>query len=57
LPLRSVTPDYFKLLGLRLIDGRDFRSTDNSKSLNVAVVNQAFADRYLPQAHPIRKKI
>src|SRR2546426_1218134 len=28
IPLRSVTPDYFKLLRLRLIDGRDFRSTD-----------------------------
>ncbi len=27
LPLRAVTPDYFKLMGMALIEGREFRST------------------------------
>jgi putative ABC transport system permease protein len=31
LPLRSVTPGYFNLLGLTILDGRDFRSTDARK--------------------------
>ena len=48
LPLRAVTPDYFKLMGMALMDGREFRSTDDDKAPKVAIVNQAFADRYFP---------
>ena len=48
LPLRSVTPDYFKLIGEPLLDGREFRPTDDDKAPHVAIVNQAFADRYFP---------
>src|SRR5207245_7686706 len=40
LPLRAVTPDYFKLMGVALIEGRKFRSTDDDKSPQVAIVNQ-----------------
>jgi len=57
IPLRSVTPGYFKLLGLGISEGRDFRSTDTRKAPNVAVVNQALADRYYPKANPIGKKL
>jgi putative ABC transport system permease protein len=57
LPLRSVTPDYFQLLGLAISEGRDFRSTDTSKAPSVAVVNQSLADRYFPHANPIGKKL
>src|SRR6185312_11889022 len=48
LPLRAVTPDYFKLMSMALIDGRDFRSTDDEKAPAVAIVNQAFTRRYFP---------
>jgi putative ABC transport system permease protein len=57
LPLRAVTEDYFKLMGVALLGGRDFRSSDEGKALNVAVVNQAFADRYFPNANAIGRKI
>jgi len=57
LPLRSVTQDYFKLLGLPILNGRDFRSTDIRNAPNVAVINQALADRYFPGANPIGKKL
>jgi putative ABC transport system permease protein len=57
LPLRSVTQDYFKLLGLPILDGRDFRSTDIRNAPNVAVINQALANRYFPGANPIGKKL
>jgi putative ABC transport system permease protein len=56
LPLRSITPDYFKLLSLPILAGREFRSTDDRKSPNVAIVNQAFADRYFPHGNPVGKK-
>jgi putative ABC transport system permease protein len=56
LPLRAVTPDYFKLMGMALRDGREFRSSDDDKAPNVAIVNQAFADRYFPQGSAIGRK-
>lgn len=53
LPLRAVTPDYFKLIGMALVEGREFRSTDDNKAPNVAIVNQAFVERYFPQQNPV----
>jgi putative ABC transport system permease protein len=57
LPLRAVTEDYFKLMGVAMLGGRGFRSSDEGKTLNVAIVNQAFADRYFPHANAIGRKI
>ncbi|HTF43330.1 MAG TPA: ABC transporter permease, partial [Terriglobales bacterium] len=56
LPLRAVTPDYFKLMGMALMEGREFRSTDDNKAPNVAIVNQAFARHYFPPGNAIGKK-
>jgi putative ABC transport system permease protein len=56
LPLRAVTPDYFKLMGLALLDGRKFRSSDDDKAPNVAIVNQAFTHRYFPQSNAVGRK-
>src|SRR6266481_1584292 len=57
LPLRAVTEDYFKLMGVGMLGGREFRSSDEGKALNVAIVNQAFADRYFPHGNAIGGKI
>src|ERR1700674_2195016 len=57
LPLRAVTEDYFKLMGVGMLGGREFRSSDEGKTIIVAIVNQAFADRYFPHAHAIGRKI
>jgi putative ABC transport system permease protein len=57
LPLRAVTPDYFKLMGEALVGGREFRSTDDDKAPKVAIANQAFADRFFPHENPIGRKI
>ncbi len=56
LPLRAVTPDYFKLMGMALMEGREFRSTDDDKAPRVAIVNQAFARRYFPHGNAIGRK-
>ena len=56
LPLRAVTEDYFKLMGVTLLGGREFRPGDEGKAPNVAIVNQAFADRYFPQGNAIGRK-
>ncbi|HZF37518.1 MAG TPA: FtsX-like permease family protein, partial [Blastocatellia bacterium] len=57
LPERVVSEGYFKLLGQPLVVGRDFRSTDNRDAPRVAIINQALASRYFPQADPIGKKL
>jgi len=57
LPVRSVTPGYFDILGIRLVEGRDFRSTDANKADRVAIVNRAFADRYFAGTSVIGKKL
>jgi putative ABC transport system permease protein len=57
LPLRAVTEDYFKLMDVAMLGGREFRSSDEGKTPNVAIVNQAFADRYFSHASAIGRKI
>jgi putative ABC transport system permease protein len=57
LPMRAATPDYFKLMELPLIDGREFRSTDDDKAPTVAIVNQAFTHRYFPNSNAVGRKI
>lgn len=57
LPLRAVTPDYFKLIGMTLMGGREFRPTDDEKATKVSIVNHAFAERFFPRGDAIGKKI
>jgi putative ABC transport system permease protein len=57
LPMRAATPDYFKLMGLALIDGREFRSTDDDKAPRVAIVNRAFTDRFFPNSTSVGRKV
>src|SRR6185369_17872945 len=45
--LRSVSPDYFAALGMRIVDGRAFTSADTLTSQPVVAVNRTFASRYL----------
>ena len=55
--LRAATTGYFELMGLAIRDGRDFRSSDAQKRPSVAIVNQAFADRYFAKQNSIGKKL
>jgi predicted permease len=57
LPLTAVSDDYFNVLGLRLRSGRLFDSTDNSSSLNVAIVDENMAARYWPDHDVLGKRV
>jgi putative ABC transport system permease protein len=57
LPLRSVTPDYFEAMGIRIVSGRGFRPSDNSDSPPVAVINETLASHYFPGVDPIGRKM
>jgi putative ABC transport system permease protein len=49
--------DYLQTLGIRLLRGRNFLDSDTETSLPVALVNQAFVDRFFPTEDPIGKQI
>jgi predicted permease len=53
----SVGPNYFRTLRTTLVAGREFSLQDGENSQPVAVVNQAFAERYWPGRDPLGKKI
>ena len=48
LAYRAVSPGYFQTLGIPLLSGRAFTPADVSDSEHVAIVDQAFARKYLP---------
>lgn len=57
LPVAVVSDNYFDLLGVRLRSGRLFDSTDNSASLNVAVIDEGVAARYWPDQEVVGKRL
>src|SRR5580704_17160887 len=52
-----VTPEYFHLLGMTLLRGRLFNEMDNENAPQVAVINEAFARMYWPDADPLGKRL
>ena len=52
----SVSPDYFKTMGIATIAGRDFISADNENAPRVAIINQAMADRFWRGQNPLGKQ-
>jgi hypothetical protein len=52
-----VSPGWFRTYGTRLLAGRDFKASDSATAPPVAIVNQAFARRYLGGANPIGRTI
>lgn len=57
LPLRSITPDYFEAMGIRIAAGRSFRTSDDDKAPPVAIVNETFAAQYFPGADPVGRRL
>ncbi len=49
----AITPGWFETMGIALLSGRDFSEHDRVGSPPAAIVNQAFARRYLPGQQPI----
>ena len=55
--MRVVTGDYFRTLGVPLVNGRLFDERDNDQSNHVAIINRAIADRFFPNENPVGKRI
>jgi len=52
-----VSPSYFRLLGLPLLDGRTFTDADATDAPQVAIVDEAFVRRYLKGRTPIGTRV
>jgi predicted permease len=52
-----IAPDFFATLQIPLLEGRDFRSTDDASAPPVLIVNQSFVHRYFHGKNPIGRKV
>lgn len=48
-----VGPDFFQTLGVPIVAGRDFADSDTAASPKVAIINELFAQRFLPNENPL----
>jgi putative ABC transport system permease protein len=55
--LRSTTPGYFAAMGMPVLKGRAFASSDTEKSLPVAIVDEKLASMYSPDRDLLSKRI
>ncbi len=54
--LHRVTPGYFEVLRIPIVDGRRFTEADRPGALTVAIVSRNFGERYWPGQSPIGRR-
>lgn len=54
---RTVTPEYFRTMHIRLRQGRHFAAQDTAQAPGVAIVNEDLARRYFPNEDPLGQRI
>ena len=54
---RTVAGDYFRVMGIPLLAGRDFGPQDRTGNQHVAVVNRAFVAQHFPAQEPVGARI
>jgi len=57
LPRSIVAPGYFRLMGISLLEGRDFTERDDRSAELVIIVNQTFARKYFNGKNPVGRKV
>jgi predicted permease len=50
-------PDFFRTLGVPILEGRDFADSDTATSPHVGIINEQFAKRFFPNQNPIGHSI
>jgi predicted permease len=50
-------PDFFRTLGVPVLEGRDFNDADTAKSPHAGIINEEFARRLLPNQNPLGHSI
>jgi putative ABC transport system permease protein len=52
-----ISPQYFSVMGIPLLSGRDFNDHDTPGTEPGIIVNQAFAARFFPAENPLGKRL
>ena len=53
----SVSPSFFRTMGVSLLAGRTFADTDDARTPRVAVISQSTARKFFPNEDPIGKQL
>lgn len=56
-PIGSATSDYFRTMGIPLIQGRYFDSSDAPSTSSVVLVSHAFAKQFFGDENPVGKRV
>ena len=54
---RAVTPGYFRMLDVPIIEGRSFDAGDRSSQANVIILSQRLAGRLFPGKNPVGRRL
>jgi putative ABC transport system permease protein len=54
---RLVSPDYFRTVGMPLLQGRPFTEADDHNAPRVLIINQTMARRFWPNENPIGRRV
>ncbi|MGH9864380.1 MAG: ABC transporter permease, partial [Candidatus Acidiferrales bacterium] len=52
-----VCPNFFRTMGIPIVEGREFTDADTVSARGVIVINQAMAKRYWPKSDPVGQRI
>src|SRR5687767_11555474 len=55
--MNALSPGYFSTMGIRFLEGRDFRPLDSKETSDVAIVNRKFARHFFGEKSAIGKRI
>ncbi len=55
--VNRLSPDYFRTMGVALLEGRDFNDRDEGARLPVAIVNRSFVERIFGKENPIGRHL
>ncbi len=55
--VRVVSPEFFEMFGIDVVAGRSFSRDDRLNGAPVAIVNRAWARKFIPDLDPLRERI
>jgi len=55
--ITRISPDYFRVMGIRLLRGRIFDSHDQADSQQVCMIDETFAQKHFPGEDPLGKRV
>ncbi|HST19532.1 MAG TPA: ABC transporter permease [Blastocatellia bacterium] len=55
--IRTISPNYFSVMGIPLVKGRFFTERDNNDRPRMLVINQTMADRVFPDGNALGRRV